>query len=60
MQSGLHVCVLFFQAQVMVLHVGKAIQVIKVSIVSWVCAGANSTVKGNFKLTKPFHFSDHF
>lgn len=44
----------------MVLHVGKAIQATKVSLVSWVCAGGNSTVKGNFKSTKPFHFSDRF
>ena len=50
-----------FKVEVKVLHVvGKDVQAVKASLLPWVCADGNSSVKGNFKLTQPSHFSDHF
>lgn len=52
--------ILFFQTQGYGPTCRKGVQVIKVSLLPWVCAGGTKTVKGNFRLTKPSHFNDHF
>lgn len=57
------VCVLeffSFKVKVKVLHVGKGVLAVRVSVLPWVCVGGNNPVKGNFKLMKPSHFNGHF